>query len=64
MYLYLHVLYTFLLQIDTYSNSTNYQFVNMDRQFSNVYSGVYIHLNNFYREVRIFKNGLKKKLLK
>ncbi|XP_065942983.1 uncharacterized protein [Magallana gigas] len=37
-------------EIDTYSNSTNYQFLNMDRQFSNRYSGVYIHLNNFYRQ--------------
>lgn len=61
MHLYI---YSFLLQMDTYSNSTNYQFLNMDRQFSNRYSGLYIHLNNFYRQVgNLFKKEIVKVFL-
>lgn len=53
------ITHTFVLQIDTYSNSTNYQLLNMDRQFSNTDSSIYIELTKFYLQVDVL-NILKK----
>lgn len=47
------ITHTFVLQIDTYSNSTNYQLLNMDRQFSNTDSSIYIELTKFYLQVDV-----------
>ncbi|XP_078315511.1 uncharacterized protein LOC111127820 [Crassostrea virginica] len=38
-------------EMDTYSNNTNYQFVNMDRQYSNGHSNLYHDLNLYYLEL-------------
>ena len=37
--------------MDTYSNNTNYQLLNMDRQYSNGYHTIFRQLNRFYLEV-------------
>ncbi|XP_056022837.1 uncharacterized protein LOC125651286 [Ostrea edulis] len=38
------------MEINTYSNKTYYQLENLDRQYSNPYSNIYGHLDNFYFE--------------